>query len=137
MSAFDEIPLEEIEFRASRAPGPGGQNVNRRATRVEARWNVLDSAALNEEQRSRILERLASRISKDGILRVVAYRERTQERNKELALERMRELVREALQVPKHRVKTRPPKSAREARLKSKQHRKAKKERRRRPTVDE
>ena len=137
MSAFDQVPLEEIEFRASRAPGPGGQNVNKRDTRVEARWNVLASTALSEEERSRVLEGLASRISKDGVLRVVAYRERTQERNKELALDRMQGLVREALQVPKTRVRTQPPKSAREARLTEKRRRKAKKELRKRPALDD
>ncbi len=137
MSAFEEVPLDEIEFRASRAPGPGGQNVNRRATRVEARWNVLTSAALSEEERNHVLERLASRISKDGVLRVVAYRERTQERNRQLALERLRSLVRDALQVPRRRVKTRPPRSAREARLTAKRRRKSKKEFRRRPDLDE
>jgi ribosome-associated protein len=137
MSGFNEVPLEEIEFRASRASGPGGQNVNKRATRVEARWNVLASDALSEEERSRVLERLASRISKDGVLRVVAYRERTQERNKELALELMQGLVREALQVRKRRVRTKPPKAAREARLTAKRRRKATKELRRRPPLDE
>ncbi|UCF21115.1 MAG: aminoacyl-tRNA hydrolase [Gemmatimonadota bacterium] len=137
MNAFAGVPLDEIEFRASRSPGPGGQNVNRRATRVEARWNVLASAAVSEEERDRVLERLASRISKDGVLRVVAYRERTQERNRRLALERLRELVREALQVPELRVKTRPSRAAKEARLTSKRRRKTKKELRKRPTLDE
>jgi ribosome-associated protein len=129
--------MEEVEFRASRAPGPGGQNVNRRATRVEARWNVLASAAVTEEERSRILRRLASRISKEGVLRVVAYRERTQGRNKERAAARLQELVREAVRVRKRRVKTAPPASAKRARLEDKRRRKRIKQMRKRPSVED
>lgn len=137
MSDFSGIPMEEVEFRASRAPGPGGQNVNRRATRVEARWNVLASAAVTEEERSRILRRLASRISKEGVLRVVAYRERTQGRNKERAAARLQELVREAVRVRKRRVKTAPPASAKRARLEDKRRRKRIKQMRKRPSVED
>ncbi len=137
MSDFTGIPIEEIEFRASRAPGPGGQNVNRRATRVEARWNVLTSAAVSEEERRRILRRLASRISKEGILRVVAYRERTQRRNKELAAARLQELVREAVRVRKRRVKTAPSRAAKERRLASKRRRKSVKALRKQPSVED
>lgn len=137
MSDFAGIPIEEIEFRASRAPGPGGQNVNRRATRVEARWNVLMSAAVTEEERSRILRRLASRISKEGVLRVVAYRERTQRRNKERAAARLQELVREAVRVRKRRVKTAPPASAKRARLEDKRRRKRIKQMRKRPSIED
>ncbi len=137
MSDFTGIPIGEIEFRASRAPGPGGQNVNRRATRVEARWNVLASAAVSEEERSRILRRLASRISKEGILRVVAYRERTQRRNKERAAARLQELVREAVRVRKRRVKTAPSRAAKEKRLASKRRRKRIKQMRKRPSIED
>ncbi len=137
MSAFSGVPAEEIEFRASRAGGPGGQHVNRRATRVEARWNVLASTAINDEQRQRLLRRLASRISKDGVLRVVAYKERSQWRNRELAATRLQELVREALHVRRRRLRTRPPASAKEARLESKRRRKRIKELRKRPSADD
>ncbi len=136
MTDFSGVPVEEIEFRASRAGGPGGQHVNRRSTRVEARWNVLDSQAVTEEERGRVLERLASRISKDGVLRVVAYKERSQARNKALAMARLQELVQGALRVEKRRVKTRPPKSAEEKRLRSKQRRKRIKELRKPPVDD-
>ncbi len=137
MTAFSGVPADEIEFRASRAGGPGGQHVNRRSTRVEARWDVLASQAVTEEERERILQRLSGRISKDGVLRVVAYKERSQARNKELAAARMQELVRDALRVEKPRRKTRPPKSAEEKRLRSKQRRKKIKEMRKPPPVDE
>lgn len=137
MTAFSSVPAEEIEFRASRAGGPGGQHVNRRSTRVEARWNVLASQAVTEEERARILQRLSGRISKDGVLRVVAYKERSQARNKELATARLQELVQGALRVEKRRRKTRPPKSAEERRLRSKQRRKKIKEGRKPPPVDD
>ncbi len=137
MTFFTGVPADEIEFYASRAGGPGGQNVNKRSTRVEARWNVRTSAALTDEQRARILERLATRISRDGVLRVVAYRERSQHRNRERALARLEELVREALERRKPRKRTAPPARAREARLRSKRRRKQVKALRKRPSLEE
>lgn len=137
MSPFTAVPVDEIQFRASRAGGPGGQNVNRRSTRVEARWNVRESAAVTEDERARILGRLATRISEDGVLRVVAYRERTQGLNKQRALARLQELVREALAEPKPRKKTKPPPAARRSRLEEKRRRKKTKRLRRRPSVDD
>jgi ribosome-associated protein len=135
MTVKDEfdIPADEIEFRASRAGGPGGQHVNRRSSRVEARWNVLTSPSLSDEQRERILRRLATRITREGVLRVVAAAERSQWQNKEIAVERLRRLVADALEVPKPRKKTRPPASARESRLKEKKRRKEIKAARRPP----
>jgi len=117
------VPEDEIYFRATRSGGPGGQHVNRRATRVEACWNVRLSAALTDDEKERILEKLASRIDRGGVLRVLADDERSQHRNKELAKERLRDLVARALRVPKRRKKTRPPKSAVEKRLETKSRR--------------
>jgi ribosome-associated protein len=132
-----KVPDDEIEFRASRSGGPGGQHANRRATRVEARWNVKESASLSEEERARILRRLEGRISKDGTLRVVAEEERSQHRNRQLATRRLRELVAEAIQVRKRRKPTRAPKSAQEARRREKQHRKRIKRQRKPPPPEE
>lgn len=137
MSGFSGVPLQEIEFRASRAGGPGGQNVNRRATRVEARWNVRASAAVTEDERRRILRRLATRISKDGVLRVVAYKERSQRQNRELATARLQELVKQALAARKPRRKTVPPASAREARLRAKKLRKRIRAMRKPPSIED
>jgi len=117
------VPEDEIYFRATRSGGPGGQHVNRRATRVEACWNVRLSAGLTDDEKERILEKLASRIDRGGVLRVLADDERSQHRNKELAKERLRDLVARALRVPKRRKKTRPPKSAVEKRLETKSRR--------------
>ena len=123
MTKRSTVPEDEIYFRATRSGGPGGQHVNRRATRVEACWNVRLSAALTDDEKERILEKLASRIDRGGVLRVLADDERSQHRNKELAKERLRDLVARALRVPKRRKKTRPPKSAVEKRLETKSRR--------------
>ncbi len=131
------VPDDEISFRATRSGGPGGQHVNRRATRVEASWNVRLSTALTDEERERILKKLASRIDNDGVLRVVADDERSQYRNKELAKQRLRDLVARALRVPKRRKKTRPPKSAVEKRLESKSRRGQVKKLRKPPAPEE
>jgi ribosome-associated protein len=117
------VPEDEIYFRATRSGGPGGQHVNRRATRVEACWNVRLSAGLTDDEKERILKKLAARIDRGGVLRVVADDERSQHRNKELAKQRLRDLVARALRVPKRRKKTRPPKSAVERRLETKSRR--------------
>ena len=127
----------EIEFRASRAGGPGGQHVNRRETRIEARWNVLESASITEAERARILAKLGARIGKDGVLRVVAEAERSQYRNKELATSRLQELVAAALKVPRQRKPTRPSRSAKQERLREKKRRGEIKALRKKPPADE
>jgi ribosome-associated protein len=137
MFRFSGVPIDEIEFRASRASGPGGQNVNKRSTRVEARWDVTASVVLNDEQRRKILKRLSTRISGEGVLRVVAYRERSQRQNRELAVERLQELVKEALSERKPRKKKRPSAASKQARLAAKKRRKRTKELRRRPSPDD
>ncbi len=136
MSDRYTVPDDEIYFQASRSGGPGGQHANRRATRVEACWNVRESSRLTDEERERILEKLASRIGKDGVLRVVAEDERSQHRNKELAKQRLRELVAAALHVPKRRKKTQPPRQAAEKRLQEKRRRKQMKELRKPPAPE-
>jgi ribosome-associated protein len=111
------IPRHELDVQATRAGGPGGQHVNTSSTRVEVRWNAMSSAALSEEEKERLRERLASRLAADGSLRVVGREYRSQRRNREAAEERLTALVRAALVVPKKRRPTRPGKAAREARL--------------------
>ncbi|HLV25966.1 MAG TPA: alternative ribosome rescue aminoacyl-tRNA hydrolase ArfB [Gemmatimonadales bacterium] len=116
------IPRHELEVRATRAGGPGGQHVNTSSTRVEIVWNPLTSSALNDDERARISERLASRLTADGTLRVVGREFRSQRRNRDAAEERLAELVRAALVIPKARRATRPGRAAREARLADKKH---------------
>ncbi len=111
------IPLGELEVRATRAAGPGGQHVNTSSTRVEVVWDVAASPVLSDEQRARLLDKLASRLDTSGRLRVVAGARRSQLQNRESALERLAELVAAALVVPKRRRPTRPTRASRERRL--------------------
>ena len=114
------IPRAELEARTSRAGGAGGQHVNTSSTRVELRWNVAASRALDERTRARVLQKLATRIDSEGVLRVVASKRRSQLQNREQAEERLVELVREALAIPKPRRKTKPTRASKEKRLDSK-----------------
>jgi ribosome-associated protein len=131
------IPADELRFRFSRSGGPGGQNVNTRDTRVELVFDVGASPALGPRQRARVLDRLASRIDAYGRLRVVAAEERSQAKNRELAVERLRGLLAEALRPdPPVRRTTRPSKGAEERRLAAKRARSRIKEARA-PVADE
>jgi ribosome-associated protein len=131
------LPLAELEYRASRSGGPGGQHVNTSSTRVEVWWDVAASPSLSEEQRARLLSRLASRLDGAGRLRLVSSGTRSQLRNREEVTERLRELVAKALVVPKARKRTRPSRAAKAARLEQKRRRAAVKRDRRRPRGDE
>jgi ribosome-associated protein len=117
------IPESEISFAASRSGGPGGQNVNKVSSRVTLSFDVVRSSALSEEQKKSILRTLATRINKDGILRIVSQRTRSQEMNREDALERFSELLRIALTPKRLRIKTRVPGAAKERRLEDKRKR--------------
>lgn len=130
------IPRTELDVRVSRSSGAGGQHVNKTSSRVEIFWNVLASRALDDEQRNRLREKLASRLTSDGSVRVVASDMRSQSRNRELAEERLAELVRRALVVPKKRRATKPTKAAKEARLESKKRHSTKKAERRNKSFD-
>jgi ribosome-associated protein len=131
------VPLAELEFRATRSGGPGGQHVNTASTRVELWWDVAGSPVLSDQQRRLLLERLGRRVDASGWLRVVASASRSQLRNREAAAERLREIVAAALAVPKVRKRTRPSRAARAARLEAKRRRGAvKRERRRPPDAD-
>ena len=131
------IPLAELEYRASRSGGPGGQHVNTSSTRVEVWWDVAGSPSLSAEQRARLLARLASRLDGAGRLRVVSSDTRSQLRNREEATERLAKLVAAALVVPKRRKPTRPSRAAKAARLEAKRRRSATKQERRRKLEEE
>jgi ribosome-associated protein len=125
------IPRDELVARATRSGGPGGQHVNTSATRVELLWNVRQSRALNDAQRERVMERLATRLDAGGMLRVVASEHRSQRRNREAAEARLADLVRRALAVPRTRVPTRPSAAAKQRRLDDKRKRRERKRDRR------
>ncbi|TML85854.1 MAG: aminoacyl-tRNA hydrolase [Actinobacteria bacterium] len=111
------LPVTEVEFRTSRSSGPGGQHAQKSETRVEALLNVETTSALTEAQKRRV-------VAKAGpLLRAVAQDERSQLRNRELALERLVERLREALRVERRRVPTNPSKAAKERRLEQKRRR--------------
>ena len=111
------IPADELRFVASRSSGPGGQNVNKVSTRVTVLLDVAGSPSLNPEQKARVRERLATRVGRDGVLRVSAQRERSQAANREAATARLVELLRAALAKLPPRRPTRVPRAARERRV--------------------
>ena len=122
MAAHD-VPEGEIRLRTSRSGGPGGQNVNKVETRVEAVWDLDGSAAFTDAQKARIRSELRTRVGADGTIRVVSQRHRSQSRNRETAIERLRALVAEALRPRRKRKATRPTQAARESRMESKRRR--------------
>ena len=131
------IPDEEIAVTFVRAAGPGGQNVNKVATAAQLRFDIEASRVLSAAVRERLRKLGGQRVSSDGVLTIKAYRHRTQERNREDAMQRLAELIRAALAVPKARIKTKVPKSVVRRRLAGKQHRAAVKTLRRRPGGEE
>jgi ribosome-associated protein len=130
------LPLAELEFRATRSGGPGGQHVNTSSTRVEVWWDVAASPSLTEAQRARLLSRLATRLDGVGRLRLVSSATRSQLRNREDVTERLREVVASALAVPRPRRRTKPTRASKLARAEAKRRRSAVK-RGRRPPRDE
>ncbi|MGH2940714.1 MAG: alternative ribosome rescue aminoacyl-tRNA hydrolase ArfB [Solirubrobacterales bacterium] len=125
------IPLAEIELRASRSSGPGGQHANVTASRVEAVFDVAASSTLDEARRVRLLERLGP------VVTAVAQDGRSQYRNRELALSRLAAKIAAALRVPKHRRPTRPTKASRRRRLDAKRRTGQRKQARRRWSPDD
>ncbi|MFL5946141.1 MAG: alternative ribosome rescue aminoacyl-tRNA hydrolase ArfB [Gaiellaceae bacterium] len=121
------LPLAEVTFRTSRSSGPGGQHAQKSETRVEAIFDVETSQALTETQKRRVRSRAGS------VLRAIAQDERSQVRNRELALERLVEQLRRALHVERRRVGTKPTAASRERRLEGKRRRGATKRLRRPP----
>jgi ribosome-associated protein len=130
------IPRTELDVRVSRSSGAGGQHVNKTSSRVEIFWNIAESRSLTDDQRSRLLAKLASRLTGTGRIRIVASEMRSQSRNRELAEKRLAETLRRALIIPKKRKPTRPTRAAKEARLDSKKRQSHKKSERRRKSFD-
>ncbi len=124
------IPLAELQFRFTPSSGPGGQHANKVSTRVEVRFDVARSASLGPRQRARLLDKLGPEV------RVVADDERSQLRNRQLAVDRFRQRMADALHIDKPRRPTRPSRGAKERRLEAKRHLSERK-RNRRPDFDD
>jgi ribosome-associated protein len=128
------IPESELKLTFIRAPGPGGQNVNKTATAVQLRFDVKHSPTLSEIMRARLLTLAGNKITQQGELIIKANRYRTQERNKQDALQRLQELLQRAAIIPKKRKKTKPTFASTQRRLtKKKLHAKTKALRRSKP----
>ncbi|MEX2110480.1 MAG: alternative ribosome rescue aminoacyl-tRNA hydrolase ArfB [Gemmatimonadaceae bacterium] len=128
------IPRTELDVRVSRSSGAGGQHVNKTSSRVEIFWNIPASRALSDDERSRLLDKLSSKLTTEGSIRVVASDMRSQSRNRDLAEERLADLVRRALVIPRKRRPTKPTRASKEARLEEKKrHARKKQDRQQKP----
>ena len=130
INRYTALSEEELLFKASRSSGPGGQNVNKLNTRVPLFLDVANSPNLSDRQKMRLRTALSTRMDKHGVLRVVSQKHRTQEGNRRAALERLQQLVAEALKPEPVRKKTKIPTGARERRLREKKRRGALKQQR-------
>lgn len=122
---------KEIRLEFVRSSGPGGQNVNKVATAAVLRFDVLQSPSLSEQTKRRLVRLAGKRMTAGGILVIKADRYRTQERNRQDAVNRLAQMIRKASEKPKHRIKSRPTAASRERRLAGKHHRSRKKQLRR------
>ena len=132
------IPKDELKFTASRSSGPGGQHVNKVSTRVTLRFDVANSPSLTADQKQRIFGHLATRVSKEGVLRVVSQKTRSQAANKETALERFVELLHQALRQTVRRKPTEISPTGKQKRFEGKKKRgRLKRERAWKPSLDD
>lgn len=137
VSSAVRIPRTELEIRATRSGGPGGQHVNTSSTKIELRWQPAASVALSDAQRVRLLTALESKLDGEGWLRLTASEHRSQLQNKEAAEARLVALIKGALVVPKVRRATKPTYTSKVKRLESKSQRSDVKQQRKRITRDE
>ena len=133
VSSTLSIPLSELRFKFHRSSGPGGQNVNKLNTSVELQFDFVHSAVLSDEQRQRIAEKLAARLSSTGALSIQSERFRTQGRNRADCLNKLAALLAEVLKKPPKRKKTKPSRAAQARRLDSKRRHSEKKKSRQTP----
>ena len=130
------VLLQELNFKAIRSSGSGGQHVNKVSSKVELSFNVTESLAFNDEQKARLLNKLQHRLTNQGVLILQCDESRSQHKNKALVIQRFLELIDKSLQVPKKRLPTKIPKSVIKKRLKSKRKLSEKKVNRKKPDLD-
>jgi ribosome-associated protein len=128
--------IKELTFKAVRSSGPGGQHVNKTASKVAVSFTIASSALFSIKQKERLLEKLQHRVSAEGILTVTCSESRSQHRNKALGIERLMILLQKSLRVPKFRKKTRPSRNALEKRITSKKTHALKKANRKPPAIE-
>lgn len=128
--------LSELSYKAVRSSGPGGQHVNKTASKVEVSFSLKDSSALSESEKDRLFNKLASRITSEGVLTLNCGETRSQHRNKAIVVERLLNLLKQNLRVKKIRKKSKPSRGSIERRLKSKKQNALKKSSRRPPKLD-
>jgi len=132
-----EIPLSEVQWRFSRASAPGGQNVNKTATRVELLFDVVQSPSLTDTQKNHVRSRLGRLIDREGVLHLYSQASSSQWQNRQDVLERFRELLVYALRPTRARLHTRPSRTQKARRREEKSHQSRKKQRRRAPSPGE
>lgn len=131
-----EVLFSELKFKAVRSSGPGGQHVNKTATKVEVSLSINDSLAFSENEKETLFKKLKSKISSEGILQLSCGETRSQHRNKTIVIDRLLTVLKENLKKPKKRKKTKPSKKAIEKRLTSKRNQALKKSNRKPPNID-
>lgn len=120
ISAQLSIPMSEIDMTAVRSQGAGGQNVNKVATAIHLRFDIRGSTALPEHLKTKLLKKNDQRINSDGVLILKSQSYRSQDRNRQAALQRLADLLRDSMRQPKKRIPTRPGKAAKKKRLDTK-----------------
>jgi ribosome-associated protein len=131
-----QIPMAELQFRFSGSSGPGGQHVNKTASKATLMFDVLHSASLTDEQRNLLLAKLQHRLNKEGVLLIQAQDSRSQFRNRDTAVKRFKSILSQTLKKPKKRKKTKPSRTAVEKRLTQKKQRGTRKNERSRKWYD-
>lgn len=132
----EEVLLKELSFKGIRSSGPGGQHVNKTASKIEVTFDLESSDALSETEKERLRNKLATKISAEGIITIQCGETRSQHRNKAIAIERLVVLLHQNLKVAKKRKKTKPSKGVMERRLKSKKEQAMKKSNRKPPSIN-
>ncbi len=128
--------ISELNYKAIRSSGAGGQHVNKVSSKIELTFNLEDSQVFNEEQKERLKSKLNTRLTKENVLIIQCGESRSQHKNKKLAIQRFLQIIREGLVVPKKRKPTRIPRAVKIRRLKSKRSNSEKKTNRKKPNID-
>lgn len=131
-----EVLLQELNFKAIRSSGSGGQHVNKVSSKVELTFNLMESLVFSEEQKERLQKKLQHRLTKEHVLIIQCDESRSQHKNKELVIKRFMELIRLGLIIPKKRIPTKIPKAVIRRRLKNKRNLSDKKTNRKKPDID-